>query len=112
MIKHRPAIPRRLFRAQKRSASTSTPANRTKKRKIIDESSIAGAQHRASMSGPSLGYLISELSATRPGMETLRQEGQTMSEEHRTRARRVVKWMACIPLAFGGVVLAINWDQS
>lgn len=61
------------------------------------------------MSGPSLGYLISELSATRPGMEALRREGQTMSEEHRTQARRIVKWMAGIPLAFGGIVLGINW---
>jgi hypothetical protein len=64
------------------------------------------------MSGPSLGYLISELGATHPGMEALRQEGQTMSEEHRTQARQLVKWMAGIPLAFGGVVLAINWGQS
>ena len=81
---------------------------RTKKRKVVDETSIAGAQHRASMSGPSLGYLISELSATRPGMESLRQESQTMSEEHRTQARQVAKWMAGIPLAFGAVVFGLN----
>ena len=80
-----------LLRRTKRLVSASTPP-KTKKRKIIDETSIAGAQHRASMSGPSLGYLISELSATRPGMEALRREGHTMSEEHRMQqARRVVK---------------------
>ena len=95
-------------RAVKRCASTSHTVQKAKKHKIIDESSIAGAQHKASMSGPSLGYLISELSATRPGMESLRQEGQTMLEEHRTQARRVVKWLAGIPLALGALVYVVN----
>jgi hypothetical protein len=95
-------------RAANRCASTLNRIQKAKNGKIIDESSIAGAQHKASMSGPSLGYLISELSAARPGMESLRQEGQTMLEEHRTQARRVVKWLAGLPLAFGALVYILN----
>lgn len=91
-----------------RQASSSSTNQKPKKRKIVDESSIAGAQHKASMSGPSLGYLISELSATRPGMEPIRQEGHTMLEEHRTQARRVVKWLAGIPLALGALVVMLS----
>ena len=108
MVQLRTAMSRNVLQAPSRYASTITPIARAKRRKVVDETSIAGAQHKASMSGPSLGYLISELSATRPGMESLRREGQTMSEEHRTQARQVVKWLAAIPLALGAVVVGLN----
>jgi hypothetical protein len=65
---------------------------------------MAGAQHKPSLSGPSLGHLISELSATRPGMESVRREGMTMSEEHRTLARRVVMGMGAFTTVLGAGV--------
>lgn len=80
-----------------------------KRARRVDESTLAGAQHKPSLSGPSLGHLISELSATRPGMEELRREGQTMSEEHRTLARRVAKYIVGVPLAFGMLVVGAGW---
>ena len=89
--------------------STSRPL--AKKRRVVDESTLAGAQHKPGLSGPSLGHLIAELSATRPGMEALRREGHTMSEEHRTRARQVTKWIVGLPLAFGTTVVGFNWLQ-
>ncbi|KAF2767112.1 hypothetical protein EJ03DRAFT_162367 [Teratosphaeria nubilosa] len=61
--------------------------------------------HQPSLGGSSLGHLVSELSATRPGMESLRQ-GQTMSEEDRTHARSIAKWIVGIPFAVGGSILA------
>ena len=79
----------------------------TKKRKRIDETTLAGAQHKASLSGPSLGILLSELSATRPGM--MRIEGETMLEEHRTLARRVTQWVLGLPVAVGTAIVGINW---
>lgn len=87
----------------------STSARWAKKARRIDESTLAGAQHKPSLSGPSLGHLISELSATRPGMESLRREGQTMSEEHRSLARSVAKYVVGVPLAFGTVVVGARW---
>lgn len=87
----------------------STSARLGRRPRRIDESTLAGAQHRPSLSGPSLGHLISELSATRPGMEDLRREGQTMTEEHRTLARTVAKYVVGLPLAFGTVVVGVKW---
>ena len=87
----------------------STSARWSKKPRRVDESTLAGAQHKPSLSGPSLGHLISELSATRPGMEDLRKEGQTMSKEHRTLARKVAKYVVGLPLAFGTVVVGAGW---
>ena len=57
--------------------------------------------HHPSLGNSSLGHLISELSATKPGMESLRIEGQTMSEEQRTFARGVVKWVSGVPVLIG-----------
>jgi hypothetical protein len=71
-----------------------------KKRAPIDESSWASAQHKPSLGNASFGHLVSELSSTKEGMEHLRVEGETMSEEHRAEARGVVKW-----LVLGGVVV-------
>lgn len=104
--------PRRLFspHGQRiRRAIHSTSVHHAKKPRRIDESTLAGAQHKPSLSGPSLGHLISELSATRPGMEDLRREGQTMSEEHRTLARQVAKYVVGLPLAFGTLVVGVKW---
>ena len=82
------------------------------KHRTTDESKLAGVQHRISLSGPSLGHLVSELSATRPGMEAIRQPGQTMSEEHRTLARRVVQWIVGVPLTLGTIIVGVNWVQE
>lgn len=92
----------------KKSTTTSKPASR--KRRKIDETTIAGAQHRASFSGPSLGYLIAELSATRPGMTRI--EGQTMMESHRTLARKVTQWVIGLPVAVGTALVGINWMRT
>ncbi|KAF2724664.1 hypothetical protein K431DRAFT_130877 [Polychaeton citri CBS 116435] len=86
-----------------RLAST-RPRPRAKKY-IANESIFAGAEHRPSLGGPSLGHLVSELSATKPGMEHLRKEGETMSEEQRTQARNIVKWVVGFPM---GLVAAIG----
>lgn len=69
-----------------------------------DESTLAGAQHKPRLSGPSMGHLISELSATTPQMveDGLRVEGQTMIEEHRTFARRIAIVMVGLPCALAG----------
>ena len=74
-----------------------------KKRAPIDESSWANAQHKPSLGNASFGHLVSELSSTKEGMEHLRVEGQTMSEEHRAQARGVVKWL----ILAGAVVVGI-----
>ena len=74
-----------------------------KKRAPIDETSWASAQHKPSLGNASFGHLVSELSSTKEGMEHLRVEGQTMSEEHRAQARGVVKWL----LVVGGVVVGV-----
>ena len=57
------------------------------------------------------GLFHSELSATRPGMEGIRQEGQTMSEEDRTHARSIAKWVVGIPFAVGGTILAWSFTS-
>ena len=93
-------------------AACSTPTKRIQRRRVVDESTLAGAQHKMSLSGPSLGHLVSELSATRPGMERLRREGQTMSEEHRTQVRQVAKWIIGVPFTIGTVLVGSNWMLS
>lgn len=90
----------------------STSACWAKKARRTDESTLAGAQHKPSLSGPSFGHLISELSATRPGMGALRQEGHTMSEEHRTMARTVAKYVVGLPLAVGTIIVGAGWLSS
>ena len=81
------------------------------RRSINDETTLASAKHKPSLSGPSLGHLISELSATTPEMlkAGLRREGHTMNEEHRTLARKVAIGIVGLPLAFGSVVVGGWW---
>ena len=78
---------------------------------INDETTLASAKHKPSLSGPSLGHLISELSATTPEMLRvgLRREGHTMNEEHRTLARKIAIGIVGLPLAFGSVVVGGVW---
>ena len=45
-------------------------------------------------------------------MEAIRQPGQTMSEEHRTLARRVVQWIVGVPLTLGTMIVGVNWVQE
>ena len=97
-------IKQRTLHHQFHRSITSTPSvNATKKRRPIDQTSWANAQHKPSLGNASFGHLISELSSTKEGMEHLRVEGQTMSEEHRAKARGVVKWL----IAVGTVVVGI-----
>ena len=81
------------------------------RRSVNDETTLASAKHKPSLSGPSLGHLISELSATTPEMlkAGLRREGHTMNEEHRTLARKVAIGIVGLPLAFGSVVVGGVW---
>ncbi|OQO00576.1 hypothetical protein B0A48_13066 [Cryoendolithus antarcticus] len=53
------------------------------------------------MGGASFAHLISELSATKPGMESLRQVGETMDEGDRARARNVAIWVVGLPIVVG-----------
>lgn len=45
----------------------------------------------------------------KPGMESLRPEGQTMSEEQRTFARRVVSWVMGVPVVLGVGLVGGTW---
>jgi hypothetical protein len=98
-----------------RSISTTPYLHATKKRRPIDETSWANAQHKPSLGNASFGHLISELSSTKEGMEHLRVEGQTMSEEHRAEARGVVKWLMVVGAVVVGVPVGLGvknmvWD--
>lgn len=86
----------------------------TRRRPIPDESTLAGAQHQPSLSGPSLGHLISELSETTPQMlkDGVRTEGQTMNEGDRTFARRVALGLIGFPVAVGMVWVGVKWLTS
>ena len=99
-----PLIKQHTLHHQFHRAITSTSSlHATKKRRPIDESSWANAQHKPSLGNASFGHLIAELSSTKEGMEHLRVEGQTMSEEHRAEARGAVKWL----IAIGAVVVGV-----
>ena len=76
-----------------------------------DESTLASAKHQPSLSGPSLGHLLSELSPTTPEMlrSGQRREGHTMNEEHRTLARKVTVGIIGLPLAFGSLIIGGVW---
>lgn len=76
-----------------------------------DESTLSGAQHKPSLGGPSLGHLISELSATTPEMikQGLRQEGHTMEEGQRTFARKVTIGVMGVPVIIGTAIVGWNW---
>jgi hypothetical protein len=98
-----------------RSISTTPCLYAAKKRRPIDETSWANAQHKPSLGNASFGHLISELSSTKEGMEHLRVEGQTMSEEHRAEARGVVKWLMAVGAVLVGVPVGLGvkkmfWD--
>jgi hypothetical protein len=98
-----------------RSISTTPCLYVAKKRRPIDETSWANAQHKPSLGNASFGHLISELSSTKEGMEHLRVEGQTMSEEHRAEARGVVKWLMAVGAVLVGVPVGLGvkkmfWD--
>ena len=86
-------------------------APQSPRRSINDETTLASAKHKPSLSGPSLGHLISELSATTPEMLKggSRREGHTMNEEHRTIARKVAIGIVGLPLAFGSAVVGGAW---
>ena len=86
-----------------RRMASSTP------KRVVNEATLAGAKHKVSLSGPSLGHLLSELSATRPGMEALRRPGETMSEGHRTQARRTAQLLMGVPVVLGTVVVVYNF---
>ncbi|GAB1735656.1 hypothetical protein NU219Hw_g4226t1 [Hortaea werneckii] len=85
--------------------STSSRRLAAKKPPPVDDGSLFyGAEHKPSLGGASLGHLVSELSATKPGMEHERREGETMNEEHRTQARGIAIWLVGVPMALGGTV--------
>lgn len=90
--------------------ASSTTKSRQHFSRNVDESSIASAQHRPRLSGPSLGCLISELSATTPQMllQGMRIEGNTMAEEQRTFARKVAIGLLGLPIVLGSVLVGTN----
>lgn len=104
------ALPRALPKARYArllSQSTQLKANTTSppKRRRNPSDDI----HRPSLSGSSVGHLIAEISSSKPGMEGLRPEGQTMNEEQRTFARRVVTWLMGVPVVIGTVLVGSQW---
>nr|OQO18034.1 hypothetical protein B0A51_14675 [Rachicladosporium sp. CCFEE 5018] len=78
----------------------------------IDDSSWASAAHKPSMGGASFAHLISELSATKPGMEAMRQQGETMDEGDRARARTVAVWVVGLPIVFGAGVVGWTFGRD
>jgi len=100
-----------------RSFTVSSHVGARRSRQIPDETSISGAQHKPSLSGPSLGHLISELSATTPEMikQGLRKEGETVAEADRTRIRRLAFTMGAIPMIVAGAYLVssvMDWNND
>lgn len=85
---------------------STTPGRLAKRR---TPSGFGNDIHRPSLSGSSVGHLLSEISGSKPGMEGLRPEGQTMSEEQRTFARRVVTWVMGVPLVLGTGLVGGQW---
>lgn len=112
----------RLYRSRtvsslSRSFATIKHASGPRKPRVIDETSIAGAQHKPSLSGPSLGHLLTELSATTPEMvkQGLRKEGETVPEADRTRIRRIAFAMGAIPMVVAGSYLIsqfMGWNNN
>ena len=98
---------------QHQAASSRNIPNPSRPRRAVvhDETTLAGARHKPSlsMSGPSLGYLISELTPTTPAMlrDGTRVPGEMMEEEHRTMARRVVLGFMAVPVGVG--LLGVLW---
>lgn len=100
-----------------RSFTISSRIGARRSRHLPNETSIAGAQHKPSLSGPSLGHLISELSATTPEMikQGLRKEGETVAEADRTRIRRLAFTMGAIPMIVaGGYIMSsvMGWNDG
>ncbi|KAH7055990.1 hypothetical protein B0J12DRAFT_697764 [Macrophomina phaseolina] len=76
------------------------------------ELSIAGASHQPRLAGPSLGCLVSELSATNltAAAQQLRREAGTMPETQRAALRRMAIWLFGLPAALGaGLAAAGTW---
>lgn len=95
----------------RRSTIARTYLSSQKPQPSADETSIASAKHKPSLSGPSLGHLLTELSPTTPEMlkAGLRVEGHTMNEEHRTLARKVTMGILGLPLALGSLTVVGAW---
>lgn len=94
-----------------RSTIARTYLSSRKSQPSADETSIASAKHKPSLSGPSLGHLLTELSPTTPEMlkAGLRAEGHTMNVEHRTLARKVTLGILGLPLALGSLAVVAAW---
>ncbi|THZ01037.1 hypothetical protein D6C93_03549 [Aureobasidium pullulans] len=89
--------------AANRGFSTHSALMAAAKRRKVEEI------HRPSLSGSSVGHLFSEINAMRPGMEALRPDGQTMTEEQRTFARKTATWLMGVPVVLGTLIVGGNW---
>lgn len=91
--------------------SSRAASTQSRRPPIRDETTLGGAQHKPSLGGPSLGHLISELSATTPEMikQGLRKEGHTMAEDQRTFARRITIAVMGVPVVIGTGIVGFNW---
>lgn len=80
------------------------------------ELSIADAQHKPSLSDPSIGHLISELSSTNlsAAARALRADapGGTIPEAQRAGIRRVAYWIAGVGVAVGGGLGFLGWFRG
>jgi hypothetical protein len=65
-----------------------------------------------SLSRPSLGVLITELSPTTAATAGDRKEGQTIPEHHRTQARRTAQLILGVPVAIGTIIVGVNLAWS
>ncbi|CAD0099631.1 unnamed protein product [Aureobasidium mustum] len=86
-----------------RGISTSSPRLAATKRRAQDEI------HRPSLSSSSVGHLFSEINAMRPGMETLKDRADGMSEDQRTFARKTATWLMGVPVVLGTLIVGGNW---
>lgn len=89
--------------AVNRGISTTSSRLAATKRRAQDEI------HRPSLSGSSVGHLFSEINAMRPGMETLKDRADGMSEDQRTFARKTATWLMGVPVVLGTLIVGGNW---
>ncbi|KAK6008332.1 hypothetical protein QM012_000235 [Aureobasidium pullulans] len=89
--------------ATTRGISTSSARLAATKRRAQDEI------HRPSLSGSSVGHLFAEINAMRPGMETIKDRADGMSEDQRTYARRTATWLMGVPVLLGTLIVGGNW---
>lgn len=111
MLNFRPQALHHRALHSRRFTTAHTYLSSRKPRASADETSIASAKHKPSLSGPSLGHLLTELSPTTPDMlqAGLRAQGHTMDEEHRTLARKVTIGILGLPLALGSLTVVTAW---